>query len=424
MSGVGAGARGGRRRSGGRDGWATRTALIAAAAIALACLAWVAVSPGTATPEAAARAVSETLRCPTCLGESVADSTSPVAVAMREEVERQVEAGRDADAVRGWFAERYGDEVLLAPPPRGAGWIAWAAPVAIGGIAVALLAAGARGGRRGRAVAIAVAAVLLCAAGAAAAGALREARPAAPDTAAATSPEVLREAVDRSPGDAGLRIALGMAQAHQGSLTEAAAELEAAWRLRPGDAQTGFLLADVLLRDGQLAAAGRTLDEVLAGDPHHGPALLLRGTMLWRDGDERAARLLERFVELHPEDPAASEARALLSAPRTAAGAGGAGQRSAPDRSELRVGLIEWAVEVDADSVRAGEVTVVVTNAGASAHRLVVEGVAGHWETPLLHPGESHELTIRTEEGETLTMGCSVRGHEAHGPRELVRVTR
>lgn len=88
----------------------------------------------------------------------------------------------------------------------------------------------------------------------------------------------------------------------------------------------------------------------------------------------------------------------------------------------LRVGVLEWSVEADASSVIAGTVTVMVTNTGASRHRILIDGALGEWETPLLDPGATHELEIQTSAGEILVIGCTVTGHDAHAPTELIHV--
>ena len=80
------------------------------------------------------------LRCPTCAGQSVADSTSPVAASMRSEVAQQVKAGRSDAQILGWFRGRYGDAIVLAPPTHGLGWVLWLVPglVLLAGVAVVL----------------------------------------------------------------------------------------------------------------------------------------------------------------------------------------------------------------------------------------------------------------------------------------------
>lgn len=98
------------------------------------------------TPDEEVRAVAATLRCPTCVGESAADSTAPLAAGMREVIADQLAEGRTPDEIRTWFASRYGHEVLLDPPRYGAGWLLWVFPLA-GGAAAGWYAFR---GRRGR----------------------------------------------------------------------------------------------------------------------------------------------------------------------------------------------------------------------------------------------------------------------------------
>lgn len=84
-------------------------------------------------------------------------------------------------------------------------------------------------------------------------------------------------------------------------------------------------------------------------------------------------------------------------------------------RDELRVGLTEWAVETGGVTAAVGEVTLQVTNAGGTAHDLVVTGEEGSWRTPVLRTGEQAELVVTTVAGEVLLLDCSLTGHHAQG---------
>lgn len=95
---------------------------------------------------------------------------------------------------------------------------------------------------------------------------------------------------------------------------------------------------------------------------------------------------------------------------------------SGPPASEIRIGLTEWAVAVPDVTAAVGDVVLIVTNTGASSHRLVVEGELGRWSTPLIPPGDTHSLEIRTATGESISLGCDVRGHDAHGPHDALTV--
>ena len=56
------------------------------------------------------------LACPSCAGSSVADSASPIALGIRNQVRRMVADHMDDDAIREALVARYGQEVDLEPP--------------------------------------------------------------------------------------------------------------------------------------------------------------------------------------------------------------------------------------------------------------------------------------------------------------------
>lgn len=91
----------------------------------------------TAAQEQRAVAIQKNLRCPLCdTGESIADSRSDISVKMRESVREQVAAGRTDGDIYVFFAQRYGNFVLLDPPRTGKGLLLWGAPLlalALGG---------------------------------------------------------------------------------------------------------------------------------------------------------------------------------------------------------------------------------------------------------------------------------------------------
>lgn len=73
-------------------------------------------------------AIAATIRCPTCQGLSIKDSTSVLAVGARQIVADQVRQGRTPAQIRSYFAARYGDYILLSPRARGAGLLVWLLP--------------------------------------------------------------------------------------------------------------------------------------------------------------------------------------------------------------------------------------------------------------------------------------------------------
>ncbi|WP_288404237.1 cytochrome c-type biogenesis protein [uncultured Deinococcus sp.] len=96
-------------------------------------------------------AIERNLRCPLCdNGESISESRADISIQMRASVREQVAQGRSDRAIYDFFAERYGNFVLLDPPREGRGLLLWGAPVLallLGGAALARVLGG-----RGRAV--------------------------------------------------------------------------------------------------------------------------------------------------------------------------------------------------------------------------------------------------------------------------------
>lgn len=99
--------------------------------------------------ESRAQALAREIRCVVCENEPVALSSAEIAVDMRAAIRTRVAAG-DSDAqVRRFFAQRYGEFVLLRPRIGPETWVLWAAPfvlLVIGGGALLLAARRARTG--------------------------------------------------------------------------------------------------------------------------------------------------------------------------------------------------------------------------------------------------------------------------------------
>ncbi len=93
--------------------------------------------------EARARAITETLRCPVCQGESIDDSNAPISRDLRLAVRARLVAGDSDDQVIDYVTTRYGEFVLFKPRRSGSGLILWlAGPLMLlagAGIAFAML---------------------------------------------------------------------------------------------------------------------------------------------------------------------------------------------------------------------------------------------------------------------------------------------
>ena len=130
-------------RSGGRllGGWVPMAALVVVVVVALG----VGASRGgpAPTPAQRANAIDALVRCPSCDGISVADSSASTAVAIRHAVAARVRAGQNDSQIDSFLVSRYGPGILLRPPVRG--WTAWvwvlppaALAVAVAGVVTVL----------------------------------------------------------------------------------------------------------------------------------------------------------------------------------------------------------------------------------------------------------------------------------------------
>lgn len=108
-----------------RWSWLVLTALLVAGLV----VAGIGES-GPSTTEEQVRSIGESIQCPICDGQSVADSNSSAANAIRTEIARRLEEGQTGDQIRDYISGRYGDDVLLTPPQTGVAGLIWFLPVA------------------------------------------------------------------------------------------------------------------------------------------------------------------------------------------------------------------------------------------------------------------------------------------------------
>ncbi|MDZ7674950.1 MAG: cytochrome c-type biogenesis protein [Acidimicrobiales bacterium] len=96
---------------------------------------------GPQTTSERARALAEDIKCPTCQGQSVADSDATAARTIRTEIARRLEQGQSDEQIRDYILSLYPDS-SLTPPASGVGGLVWFLPVALfvgaaGGLAAA-----------------------------------------------------------------------------------------------------------------------------------------------------------------------------------------------------------------------------------------------------------------------------------------------
>jgi cytochrome c-type biogenesis protein CcmH/NrfF len=88
--------------------------------------------------EAEANAINQMIMCPVCPAETIDQAQVPLARQMRQIVREMLAEGASREEILDFFAQRYGQDVLAAPPKSGFNLIAWVFPVA--GVAAALVA--------------------------------------------------------------------------------------------------------------------------------------------------------------------------------------------------------------------------------------------------------------------------------------------
>lgn len=126
-------------RRGGRASWWPWIVLACVVGAALVVGALGERPPATAVERV--NAVAKTIRCPTCQGESVAQSEAEISKEIRLDIARRLEAGESEERIRAAYVSRYGEGIVLDPAGSGVTGLVWALPVIAGVLAVAGLVA-------------------------------------------------------------------------------------------------------------------------------------------------------------------------------------------------------------------------------------------------------------------------------------------
>lgn len=288
--------------------------------LGLAPAAW-AFGPDEPMPdpvlETRARAISKELRCVVCQNQSIDESDTDLARAMRGLVRERLEAGDSDGEVIGALQERYGDFIRLMPPFKATTALLWLAPAL-------LLLLGLFGWWRAfRRAATAGDAPPVSAEDAAATpgtGTLAAAAGVAVLLAAAAYLVLGHPGLEDQPARPRLAERLGVSEASVAEMQGMAEKLEARLEAEPGDAKAWLMLARAdryLGRHGEAAAALRRVIALGAADAEiHAD---LGESLAFRDrhvsGEAAAA-----FIAAREQDPAEPRAAFFLGLAQAEAG--------------------------------------------------------------------------------------------------------
>jgi cytochrome c-type biogenesis protein CcmH len=103
--------------------------LAMAAVLVVALAAGVVDDGGPSTTEERARNLAETVACPACDGQSVAESDAAASRGIRTLIAERIEQGASDDAIRDELVATWGESILLTPDSSGVGGLVWALPV-------------------------------------------------------------------------------------------------------------------------------------------------------------------------------------------------------------------------------------------------------------------------------------------------------
>ncbi|WP_458576133.1 cytochrome c-type biogenesis protein [Aliamphritea spongicola] len=77
------------------------------------------------------QALSAELRCPKCQNQNIADSNSPIAKDLRDELYRMLDSGASDTAIVDFMVTRYGEFVLYRPRVSSQTYLLWYAPAGL-----------------------------------------------------------------------------------------------------------------------------------------------------------------------------------------------------------------------------------------------------------------------------------------------------
>jgi cytochrome c-type biogenesis protein CcmH len=112
---------------------------IAMAVVVVGLLAFGTLGQADRSDAQRAQDLEGTIRCPSCVSQSVANSETPAAKAVKLLIAQRIRQGDSDEEIRDFVASRYGREILLDPSGKGFGALVWGVPVAAAFVAVGAL---------------------------------------------------------------------------------------------------------------------------------------------------------------------------------------------------------------------------------------------------------------------------------------------
>ena len=104
------------------------------------CLLWTSVASAQGADEALereAQTIDKMIMCPVCPAETIDQAQVEISFQMRAVIREMLAEGRTRDEILDYFVDRYGADILAAPPKSGSNLVAWILPVV--GVAAALV---------------------------------------------------------------------------------------------------------------------------------------------------------------------------------------------------------------------------------------------------------------------------------------------
>ncbi len=91
--------------------------------------------------EEEAQGIDRMLMCPVCSGTTIEQSRAAIAQQMKSLVREKLSQGSSRQEILDFFVDRYGTEILAAPPKSGVNLVAWVVPVfgVLGALAAGLM---------------------------------------------------------------------------------------------------------------------------------------------------------------------------------------------------------------------------------------------------------------------------------------------